>query len=238
MSRLTQPSVGGRAGRFLVVPNDIVLTDRTRETFNTLLAAAREIFEDEGFDGASISSIVDRAGVSRGTFYIYFESKEDVLRTLAEQIERNIQSMQVGLDETVSEEGVRSYDLVRASTRRFLRFYREHARMMAVLEQVATHDDEFRKLRLRMRRSSAVRAIGLIERLQRAGLAPENLDSRYAAIALTGMVDRFAYVWFVLEEDFDEDTAVDVLGRLWMQAICGAPAPELPTSSTTSADTG
>jgi RND superfamily putative drug exporter len=55
-----------------------------------------------------------------------------------------------------------------------------------------------------MRRSAAVRAIGLIDRLKRAGVVDPQLDSRYAGVALTGMVDRFAYVWFILEEDFEE----------------------------------
>jgi len=54
------------------VPTDLLLTDRTRETRNKLLRVAREVFEEDGFDGASVSRIVDEASVSRGTFYLYF----------------------------------------------------------------------------------------------------------------------------------------------------------------------
>ena len=43
----------------------------------------------------------------------------------------------------------------------------------------------------------------------------------YAATALTGMVDRFAYVWLILGEEFDEEQAVETLTRLWYQAIGG-----------------
>lgn len=211
------------------MPTDIVLTERTRETYTALLSAARSVFEEEGYDGASVSQVVDRAGVSRGTFYIYFESKEDILQTIAEQIESDIQSMQTGIDDAVAGEALRAAELIRASTRRFLRFYRENAKMMAVLEQVATHHPLFKQLRLRMRRSAAVRAIGLIERLQSAGVVPPDVDARYAAVALTGMVDRFAYVWFILEEQFEEDTAVDVLSRLWFQAVSGSPIAESTT---------
>jgi AcrR family transcriptional regulator len=207
------------------VPTDIVLTDKTRETMTTLLQAARTIFESEGFDGASINQIVDRAGVARGTFYIYFPSKEDILETIAEGIDADIQAIQVGIDDPTVDSPERADELIRRSIRQFLRFYREHARMMAVLEQVATHDDRFRLLRRRMRRSAATRAIGLIDRLKEHGLVVPELDARYAAVALTGMVDRFAFVWFVLEEEFEEDTAVDVLARLWLQAVTGAPSP-------------
>ena len=76
---------------------------------------------------------------------------------------------------------------------------------MAVLEQVATHDESFRTLRRDMRRGVAERAVRFIASLQRHGTVPATVDPRYAATALTGMVDRFAYVWLVLEEDFDED---------------------------------
>lgn len=41
--------------------------------------AARAEFLEQGFDGAVIESIAARAGVSRATFYIHFESKTDVL---------------------------------------------------------------------------------------------------------------------------------------------------------------
>ncbi len=35
------------------------------------------------------------------------------------------------------------------------------------------------------------------------------------------MVDRFAYVWLVLEEDFDEPAVIENLTTLWFQAIGG-----------------
>lgn len=50
--------------------------DRTRLRISE---AARAEFLEQGFDGAVIESIVTRAGVSRATFYIHFESKIDVL---------------------------------------------------------------------------------------------------------------------------------------------------------------
>ena len=84
---------------------------------------------------------------------------------------------------------------------------------MAVLEQVATHDEGFRTLRRDMRRGVAERAVRFIASLQRKGIVPATVDPRYAATALTGMVDRFAYVWLVLEEDFDEAEVVENLTR-------------------------
>ncbi len=197
------------------MPTDLLLTDRTRETRDKLLRVAREVFEADGFDGASVSRIVDEAGVSRGTFYLYFESKEDIFRTLAEGLLTQVVELQRPTDE------VGPLETVRRSIAGFVVYYREHARLMAVLEQVATHDASFRSLRRDMRRGVAEGAARFITALQRRGVVPATVDPRYAATALTGMVDRFAYVWLILEEDFEEAEVVDNLTTIWFQAIGG-----------------
>ena len=197
------------------MPTDLLLTDRTRETRDKLLRVAREVFEEDGFDGASVSRIVDEANVSRGTFYLYFESKEDIFRTLAEGLLTQVVELQRPTEE------VPPLETIRRSIAAFVVYYREHARLMAVLEQVATHDASFRSLRRDMRRGVAERAVRFIAAMQRRGMVPSTVDPRYAATALTGMVDRFAYVWLILEEDFEETEVVDNLTTLWFQAIGG-----------------
>ena len=199
----------------------IPLTEKARETRQRLLETSRSLFEQEGYDVASISRIVEGAQVSRGTFYLYFESKEHVFRTLALELQERLLQMQ----EWAPSERLRPDEGIRQAIARFLVFYRENARLMAVLEQIATYDEEFRALRLDMRRAVARRAIRFIENLQRGGVVPTTVDARYAATALTGMVDRFAYVWLVLGEEFNEDTAAENLARLWYQAIGGTIEP-------------
>ena len=200
------------------MPTDLLLTDRTRETRDKLLRVARDVFEEDGFDGASVSRIVDEASVSRGTFYLYFESKEDIFRTLAEDLLSQVVELQ-------RPEATDPLETIRRTIAAFVVYYREHARLMAVLEQVATHDESFRTLRRDMRRGVAERAVRFIASLQRKGVVPATVDPRYAATALTGMVDRFAYVWLVLEEDFEEAEVVENLSTIWFQAIGGVVPP-------------
>ena len=57
-------------------------TRRGRETREKLLQAAEAEFGERGFAEASIASITQRAGVALGTFYVYFESKEEIFRAL------------------------------------------------------------------------------------------------------------------------------------------------------------
>jgi len=57
-------------------------TKRGRETRDRLLEAAENEFGERGFHEGAISGITQRAGVALGTFYVYFDSKEEIFRAL------------------------------------------------------------------------------------------------------------------------------------------------------------
>ena len=57
-------------------------TERGRKTRQKLLDAAEVEFGEKGFHDAAISGITRRAGVALGTFYTYFESKEEIFSAL------------------------------------------------------------------------------------------------------------------------------------------------------------
>ncbi len=51
-----------------------------------ILQAAREVFLEHGFGEARLSDIAHRAGIVPSTLYLYFDSKEDMVRALAGNI--------------------------------------------------------------------------------------------------------------------------------------------------------
>jgi AcrR family transcriptional regulator len=57
-------------------------TARGKKTRDKLLQAAEIEFGDKGFHAAAISGITHRAGVALGTFYTYYESKEEIFHDL------------------------------------------------------------------------------------------------------------------------------------------------------------
>src|SRR3546814_15306631 len=57
-------------------------TGRGEITRRKILDAAKREIGRRGFAEASVSTITAEAGVAQGTFYIYFRSKEDVMRQL------------------------------------------------------------------------------------------------------------------------------------------------------------
>jgi TetR/AcrR family transcriptional regulator len=52
------------------------------ERRQSILRAAREVFFENGFHRATVDSVAERAEVSKGTVYLYFESKETILALL------------------------------------------------------------------------------------------------------------------------------------------------------------
>ena len=105
------------------------------ETRARLLAAAKEVFEQDGFLDARISDIAERAGLSHGSFYHYFESKEEVFREVAAEVEQRLREplYSVILDPSST---ASPYERIHEGIRRNFQSYRDEARIMGVIEQV------------------------------------------------------------------------------------------------------
>ncbi|HVU31048.1 MAG TPA: TetR/AcrR family transcriptional regulator [Sphingomicrobium sp.] len=64
--------------------------DRPRE----ICAAALEVFAEKGFAAARLEEIARRAGVSKGTLYLYFEDKEQLFRAvIRDSIAPNVEAI-------------------------------------------------------------------------------------------------------------------------------------------------
>jgi AcrR family transcriptional regulator len=55
---------------------------RSRRTRQALLAASRQILEDEGFEALTMAAIAERAGVTRRSAYLHFASRAEVVDAL------------------------------------------------------------------------------------------------------------------------------------------------------------
>ena len=51
-----------------------------------ILQAARQVFAELGFGGATVRDIIRRTNLATGTFYNYFDSKESVFSALNDEI--------------------------------------------------------------------------------------------------------------------------------------------------------
>ena len=64
-----------------------------------ILEGARQVFMASGFDGASMGEIAKAAGVSKGTLYVYFDSKEALFEALTVEEKEGLAENLFRLDE-------------------------------------------------------------------------------------------------------------------------------------------
>ncbi len=203
------------------------------ETRARLLAAAKEVFEQDGFLDARISDIAERAGLSHGSFYHYFESKEEVFREVAAEVEERLSEplYSVILD---SHSTASPYERIHEGIRRNFESYRDEARIMGVIEQVSRFDDTLRAFRNERHHLSSAQIADSIRRLQQHGLADPRLDPAIAAAGLGAMTYRFPEMWFVQDLlDCDFDRGVEQLTRLFTNAL-GLREPAAPATPSSS----
>ena len=65
-------------------------TERDCETRRAILEAARKRFLHYSYKKTTIDDIAQDAKVGKGTVYLYFDSKEDILITIAQSVKRNV----------------------------------------------------------------------------------------------------------------------------------------------------
>lgn len=65
---------------------DSLITRKKEEKRANLLDAAYSCFINKGISGTSIAEICNKAGLAKGTFYLYFRDKEDIVRALMKKL--------------------------------------------------------------------------------------------------------------------------------------------------------
>lgn len=116
-------------------------TARGEATRRKILLAAEHEFGSNGFFRASISGITQRAGVAQGTFYIYFSSKEDIIRELVRHMGRELRRM---LSHSI-EPGLPRLQAERQGLSAFMRFVSEHDNLYRVVQESLFVDEEVYK---------------------------------------------------------------------------------------------
>ena len=189
---------------------------RTEAAF---LAAARETFAEKGYFNTKISDIAERAGRSAGSFYNYYDNKEQLLESLLESFTQEVVAASRIPPASNAEEGVRT------AVTAYWQTYQRYLPEMIGLFQMSMTDNAFLE-RWRENRAVGIKQILIgLRRVQGGGL-DIGLPLDVLASALVSMLESFCWTRLAVGGDTgvtrpDDDTAIDVLTAIWFRTVYG-----------------
>lgn len=195
-------------------------------TEQRLVQAAYEVFAAKGYVRATVQDIIALAGCSRGAFYLYFRSTDDVFERVVRQV----------IDELVAATRERSGRTLRervdAGNRRYLEMFALHRGVMRALAEAAYVNPRIAQLQSQLRSAYLRRVRDHLARHAAAG-GCQPIDADAATLALGMMVEGAAQAWVVNGlEPFERALSLDRLCRqitdIWCRAIyldADAPMP-------------
>jgi AcrR family transcriptional regulator len=199
-------------------PRQQTLSRKGVQTRARLVEAAKKVFERDGFLEARIVDIAETAKLAPGSFYHYFDSKEELFLEVAQMQEERLTASPD--DPSAEMDDATVFERIRRGNRVYLERYRDEAALMGVIEQVSRYDERVNAARMATMKHFVERAQPFIRGLQRQGKVDARLDPFMAADALGAMIARFAELWLVQGyRDYDFEGAVEQLSILWTNAL-------------------
>ncbi len=168
------------------------------------------------FASLSVERLAQEASTSRSTFYVYFEDKADLLRSLTVEIGEELERMAVPWLEIRARH---TRQQLGEMLERFATAYLPHADILAVVFATATYDAEVRQTAQNLFRSQ-------VDALQRhiiegsaAGFVDPTLEARPTAFWLISMIERGFNDMLRVREDSERKLLLDSLADLVWQAL-------------------
>lgn len=184
-------------------------TPRGERTLRKILTAALEEFGERGFSDASIVGITTRAKVALGTFYTYFDSKEEVFQALVRDMSAQVRDY---VAPAFGGEGD-GLERERRALAAFLRFAAEHKQVYRIIDEAEFVDPE--GFRTHYETTAARIAARLKEAAGKGELRADNSDfaNEVVAWALMG-ANVFLGLRFSVWGNSDPDEVAAITNRL------------------------
>ena len=193
-------------------PSDKVpRTERGRRTLRKLLDSAALEFGEKGFHDASITGITARAGTALGTFYTYFDSKDEIFRALVRDLSDRVRTT---AGKALVEE-MPALETERAALSAFLQFAREHKEIYRIIDEAEFVDPAS----YRAHYESTARRI--LERMNKgiaAGTLRPDLNEVHAW-ALMGMNVFLGLRYSIWSEDSSAEAVADAANSILRSGI-------------------
>jgi len=168
-----------------------------------LLDAAVRVFARKGYHAARVGDIAEEAGVAYGLLYHYFDSKDDVLRSVFRETWRALIETIKSVEEVEDE----PREQLRKVAEILLRSWRRDPDLVRVLVLEVTRSQHLAEEMDEIVASfAAIQEI--VERGQADGSIRPDLDARLASYVFYGAIDELLTGWVLGRlPDSDEDLA-------------------------------
>jgi AcrR family transcriptional regulator len=190
------------------------LTDQGRERKQQLLDAAAALFETRGYAATRIADICQAAGVAKGLFYWYFETKEQLFAELVRTMRQQLRRAQGAAMEPDADPVAR----IRQGAAASVRFMAENMAFFALLE--VERDEE--AIVPSLRESSDVYIADttrLVEEAQATGLVPDDRPAALLALGVLGAVSHFSHFHRTGRVELTVDELADFVGDWVTRAL-------------------
>ncbi len=187
-----------------------------------LLDAARQVFAERGYMGATVALITDAANTAHGTFYLHFKNKEDVFVQVMADVLEEVYGPAFVLPEGVSE--VRPSDHLRERIAAFLETCAAHRGLWRALHEGAIASPVVGAAWMSWRERFHGAVAKLFVRADATGDI-EVVDPRIAADALCSMIEWYAFTGVSFGDDDSlavTETVIDTLVTIWIKALAPA----------------
>lgn len=162
--------------------------ERREQIERRLLDATDQLMSDgASFTELSVDRLATAAGISRATFYIYFEDKGHLLRQLARQVFVDLTG---GAALWWNAALHRDPDDVRAGINGVIAGFRRHQQVLSAINEMASYDRRVGETYRGLLDGVAQRVTGVIHQGQAAGVIRRELPAESTASALTWMTER------------------------------------------------
>jgi TetR/AcrR family transcriptional repressor of mexJK operon len=183
---------------------------RSKQTREKIIQAAIKLFEERGYEKTTSNDIAAAAGVSIGSFYVYFNDKRQLLLTVFDRVAEDL--FKVIFDglrpEHLFDDNLRP--MIRQAIAKAVEDRQAHSGLHRAIFELVLKDPEFLALQKTMMQRSIAKLHELISLAKKAGLTWD-IDVEAAAFIVHRVVNDLAQGYVVGLCEFDKERAIDAL---------------------------
>ncbi|MFZ1176051.1 MAG: TetR/AcrR family transcriptional regulator, partial [Mycobacterium sp.] len=182
-----------------------------------ILATAERLLQERPLADFSVDDLARGAGISRPTFYFYFQSKNAVLLSLLDQMNSKADAALRSLDGNVSGEPARVW---RARIEAFFEVSGSHPAVAVAGAAAKATNPEVRQLWSTLMKRWISYTTAAIKAERRRGAAPDTVPAEDLSVALNMLSERVMAATFTAEEPaISELRTIDTLVHIWLASI-------------------